>query len=177
MFKRRIPLVAALLLLIPLAAPAEAGIWTGSCPVSVQVSFNSPIRLADTHPGYSISMSSFLPDTCVVTLDPLAPLRSTGGGGNGSSTLWSCSSVLASGSWSQSWTGDTSNPPSVSGSHVITGTWDDWVLEIVNPSLSFTGVAHLRLAPIEQLKTLNCATGSVSSISMVGVLVFQDPEL
>jgi hypothetical protein len=147
--------------------------------VDVRVNFNSPVRLTDTHPNYGISMGSFLPNTCVVSLDPLNPIRSTGGGGNGSSSIFTCGAALASGSWSQSWTNSSgsSNPPDVVGSHVLTGTWDDWELEVVNPSLSFTGVAHLRLAPFEQLKTATCATGSISSIAMVGVMYFQDPEV
>lgn len=176
-FRRR-TVVAASLVLGMLAGqiPAQASVWTGACPVQVDFSFGSKVRSAATlsRPSYSVSISNALGLPCAVSLEVSQPLRTTSGGGNGTSLVWTCESTYASGSWSQQWS--PSLPP-VSGSHVITGTWGDWTLIATSSSLNYAGVAALTVHPLQAAKLLQCETGGITSLSMLGTMVFQDPEI
>lgn len=176
----------ALLSLVP-TAPANAGIFTGTCVLNVTFQFFSPVNGTTSAPSYSVSISPSAADfdplwsgtqPCAVSGD-VSPARTTVGGGSGSSTIWSCGAVLASGDWDQSWFNRSGNagPPSLNGSHTITGTWDNWEMVVRNPSLSFTGNIHLTLSPFENSKALGCAGGGITSLTMIGVMVFQDPEV
>lgn len=156
---------------------AEASIWTGACPIEVNFSFNSRVRTATSlsAPTYTVSISNFLLP-CAVTLNVNQPLRSTSGGGGGGSILWTCESTLAQGSWSQSW--GSGFPAVTSGSHVITGTWGAWTMAVASSSLNFAGVAELTISPFEPVdKLAECELAGIRDISMVGTMVFQDPEL
>lgn len=138
-----------------------------------------------TAPSYSLTLEPAVDlnplaagqQACAITLDAFEPLRSTSGGGSGVSTLWTCEFALGSGSWNQSWTDSSGahSPPSVSGSHLLTGTWGSWTLVVNTPSLNFVGVAHLTTQAFENLKAPACAGAGVSSLTMIGQMVFQDP--
>lgn len=159
------------------AAPAAQGsIWTGTCPVRVDFTFNSRMGSAVWlgHPSYSFSVGNLLGLPCAVSLDAFQPFRSTNGGGSGSSVIWTCESTLGSGSWNQTWS--PSLPP-VFGSHVITGTWGAWTMVVTSPSLNFSGVIELTTSPFDAAKLALCETNGMWSLSMWGTMVFQDPEI
>ena len=61
------------------------------------------------------------------------------------------------------------------GSHTVTGTWGDWQLTLIDDDLEVVGVADLTLAAGEATKLAQCPLIGFSSLSMTGVLVFQDP--
>lgn len=165
--------------------PAQGSIWTGSCALVVEFAFGSRVRSASfalTAPGYDITVSqaadldpttASTTEACATSLN-VDPFRQTSAGGSGSSALWTCESTLGIGSWSQSWT--PSLPP-VFGSHVVAGTWGAWTMVVTNPSLSFSGVIELTIHPSHALKLKDCATSGIRSITMVGVMVFQDPQI
>lgn len=186
---RRLGSISAIALaFLALFAPsAQASLWSGSCTVLVTIGFNSGIKATSlTAPGYSLTLEPAVDlnplaagqQACAITLDPLEPLRSTSGGGTGSSTLWTCEFALGTGSWNQSWTDSSGapSPPSVFGaSHLITGTWGAWTLVVNSPSLNFVGVAQLTTQAVENLKAPACAGAGVGSLTMIGEMVFQDP--
>lgn len=174
----------SMILLVVTGPQASAQVWTGACVLNVTFQFGSPVRLTGTNPGYTISVTpaADLDPTwsgsqpCVTSLDALSPARATSVSASGSSTLWTCGSVLASGRWDQQWTDRSGNssPPAVFGSHTIAGSWGDWVLEVRNPSLNFLGIMPLTVHPSSASKIAQCSTG-ISSLTMTGVMEFQDP--
>lgn len=170
----------ALLLVAGGAAPARADLWTGACALRVTLTFHSPVRPPLSAPGYDIEAAGAADlDLTTPGIQPCARTLSGGAfgttqaGGSGSATAWSCGTTVARGSWDQSF--DEEGPPGFSGSHVLTGTWGDWTLHVQTPSLNVVGVGELALQAVEATKTPSCATGSLQSLTMVGVLVFQDP--
>lgn len=169
-------LVLTIALFAATAPSAKAEIWTGSCPVQIDFSFGSRVRSATalSHPSYSFEFSNYLGLPCAVTLDVFQPLRSTSGSGSGSSATWTCESTLGTGWWNQDW---TPGLPSVAGSHIITGTWGDWSMVVTNPSLSFSGVVQLTVNPTDAAKLVTCESTGIRRLSMVGTMVFQDPEI
>lgn len=176
--------IAALLLILHISTEARASLWSGACLVSVTFNFENNIRLVDGAPDYSVELEALADldvmrpgmQGCMITLDALEPSRATSGGGSGSSSEWSCAAAVGSGSWEQSWTdgSGSSSPPGFSGSHTITGSWNDWVLTVRNPSLNVVGVAHLS-APFDTQEVDRCVLVGLSEVTMVGVLLFQDP--
>lgn len=173
---RRAAVVTAVLVAVSGFMPtSSADIWTGSCALTLKFSFDSPVRSVTakvlTAPGYAISATA---GTCVVSLDFLNPLRSTSIGGGGSSVMWTCESVLGSGSWDQSWSPD---PPAVSGFHILSGSWGAWTLVVNDGSLNFAGTISLTLHPLDAAKTVQCVTSGITSVRMTGVMVFEDPRL
>lgn len=184
---RKIGIISAVMAVMITSAPqVGASVWTGACVLDLTFHFNSLIRLTGTAPDYSIDVSPAADldltksgsQACAITLDPLEPSRTTEVvAEDGSSTLWSCSSVLGSGSWDQGWRdgGGSSSPPSFLGSHTITGTWGEWVLTVSSPSLNVIGVANLTIAPEDAAKIDRCPLTGLASVTMTGVLVFQDP--
>lgn len=176
-------LVAVLLTLLFVAGatgPAHAGLWTGACDVLVQISFRSPTRPPLSSPNYDIQV------TGAVDLDPTTPglqpcvhtlsgeaFGATFAGGSGNALAWSCAGTVARGSWSQSFGAE--GPAPFSGTHVLTGPWGAWTLQVQSHSLNVVGVGNFVLQAAEATKTPSCATGSLSSVTMIGTLVFQDP--
>ncbi len=164
--------------------PVDASLWSGTCTVSVTFSFDQPIRLALTNPDYEVALGDFADidplksgmQGCAITLDALEPSRATGGSGSGSSTEFSCSATVASGSWTQGFVDGSGaqSPPEFSGTHTLTGTWNNWVLTIRSDSLNVVGVAHLT-SPSASLSVDDCVLLGMNEITMVGQLVFQDP--
>jgi hypothetical protein len=181
--KRRPRLVGAALALLLVAggsAPARADLWTGACALRVTLTFHSPVRPPLSAPGYDIEASGAADlDLTTPGIQPCARTLSGGAfgttqaGGSGSAAAWSCGATVGRGSWDQSF--DEEGPQGFSGSHVLTGTWGDWTLHVQTPSLNVVGVGNLALQAVEATKTPSCATGSLQSVTMVGVLVFQDP--
>ena len=181
--KARPRLLGALLTLLLVTAgttPARADLWTGACTVRVEIFFRSPARPPLSSPNYDLEVTGAVdldPTTagiqpCVRTLSD-EPFGATFAGGSGNATAWSCAGTVARGSWSQSF--DAEGPPPFSGTHVLTGAWGAWTLQIQSSSLNVIGVGELALQAAEAVKTPSCATGSLSSVTMIGTLVFQDP--
>lgn len=170
----------SLLLVAGGAAPARADLWSGACALRVTMSFRSPARPPLSSPNYDISASGAAdldPTTggiqpCVHTLSGDV-LGSTAASGSGNALAWSCGTTVARGSWSQGFGAE--GPAAFSGSHVLTGTWGAWTLQINSPTLNVVAVGELTLQAAEATKTPSCAAGSLSDVTMVGVLVFQDP--
>lgn len=176
-------LLGALLTLLLIAgatSPARADLWTGACTLRVEVTFRSPARPPLSSPNYDIQAYGAVdldPTTsgiqpCVRTLSGEV-FGGTFAGGSGTALAWSCAATLARGSWSQSF--DAEGPPAFSGSHVLTGAWGAWTLQVQSASLNVVGVGELALQAAEAVKTPSCATGYLSSVTMIGTLVFQDP--
>lgn len=173
--------ISTFTLVVP-APGAQSLVWSGSCTLQLTFDFSSRIRSASslvlTNPSYSISVSP-------VDLDPLAGgtqgcltsptglLTTTNAWGGGSSLLWTCEGTLANGSWNQNW---GSGPPHVAGSHLITGSGGSWTMEIHQlTGPTFVGTMELTVHPLSALSYANCPSAGVRSITMIGVLVFQDP--
>lgn len=172
-------LLAVLLVAGP-AAPAGADLWSGACALRVTVSFRADVRPPLSSPNYDITASGAADldlttpgiQSCAHTLSGEV-FGSTAAGGSGNATVWSCAATVARGSWNQSF--DAEGPASFSGTHVLTGSWGAWTLHVQSPTLNVVGVAELALQAAEAVKTPSCAAGSLSSVTMIGVLVFQDP--
>ena len=183
--KRWLIVLSAVAVLSSLAPNADATVWTGTCALSLTFTFNQPVRSASAgvrSPSYSIQANdardldplSAGTQGCTINASPLDPFRATGAGGEGNSVVWTCESAAGTGSWEQSWDPD---PASTSGTHAITGTWGNWVMEVNSFALNFAGVINLSLDPSEATKLSACETTGISSIRMVGIMQFQDPAV
>jgi hypothetical protein len=183
---RRLGLAAMVMALSMTIVPqANASLWTGACAVNLRFNFSTPVRAFGTAPDYSISVSSVADvdptktgtQGCAVTLDPLEIGRGTSVSASGSSIEWSCAAAVSSGSWNQQWldSSGSSTPPAMFGSHTVTGTWGNWQLTLVDDNLAVVGVADLTVAASDATKIAQCPLIGFTSLSMTGVLVFQDP--
>lgn len=192
MFKRTLlkraffVLAQAFVLVVGLAVPSHASLFTGACTIEVILNFDSPVRATDTFPDYTLTIQGGTDldsgragnQACITSLDFVDPLRRTFGEGVGDSTTWTCSSTFSSGTWYQTWQDQQGqfSPPPLTGSHTLIGSWNAWVLEVVSPSLNYVGVGHLRVAPEHQGAISNgCLGRGIDSLKLVGNLVFQDP--
>ena len=174
------------LVLLGGTTPARADVWTGSCTLTVTFNFSSRVEGAlalpwVTTPSYSISVGPAVDlnpltgtwEPCVISLDALDPFSTTSVSASGSSNIWTCTSTLASGSWSQSW---PSSAPSVVGSHLITGGPEGWTMTMHNwPTMNFVGTMDLTVHPSDALSLAQCETRGLSSLTMIGEMEFQDP--
>ncbi len=187
MLRKIVVIVATLAGLFAGAPPARASLWSGTCALDVTFSFSSPVRspnpgsLTVTTPTYSISVAPAVDlnpltstaEPCAVTLSGTNPFRSTSVSAGGSSAFWTCEEANAGGSWNQAWDG---SPPSVSGSHVISGGPNVWTMVVHNsPSLTFVGTMQLTVHRDDAAKLAQCELGGITSLKMTGVMVFQDP--
>lgn len=165
----------AVVLMWSATPPAQASIFSGSCPIQVNFTFESRVSGLPTlsAPGYSVTISNYSGIPCVVAPDLAQPLRLTSGGGNGSSSIWTCEATLGQGSWSQSW--GSGFPAVTSGSHLISGTWGSWTMLVRSSSLNFIGLAELTINPSQASGLVQCEQSGISSLSMIGTMVFQDP--
>lgn len=188
---RKVLLIVLCMSLFGTVQPAQAGIFSGVCSLELVFHFSgSGMNGTTSAPDYEIEVRPFLADfdplgwsgaqPCVVSGDIENPARDTFvTADNGDSTIFSCAAVAGGGNWDQGWLrfNGQSAPASVDGNHTIEGTWDNWVLTATNSSLTFTGAVQLRLSPFEHLTAARCATGNIQSLRMVGLFVFQDPEI
>jgi hypothetical protein len=187
--RRILALVLGVVALTPTigAPPAQASranlvIYAGSCPLEVTFKFHEPIGVGTLGaPGYDLEVGQYLGLPCVLTDDPIDPLRSTTVSAGGGSNLFNCDAALGFGSWNQSWrkgNGIYSPQPVNGGSHRVYGTWDNWVLETEGPSIvTFAGAAHLRLDPLSAgFTAAACSNGSLWELRMIGTQVFEDPQ-
>src|SRR5436190_2036830 len=62
------------------------------------------------------------------------------------------------------------------GNHTISGTWGAWVMSL-GAGLTFQGVIELHHNPSFASDATNCAGSGTSTIHMLGVEVFEDPQL
>lgn len=178
--RRALGAVLALVLVTGGAPPARANLWTGSCLLQVTVSFDFPVRPPLASTSYRIEawgaadldVTTSGLQSCAATLAGRA-FSGTSVVGEGSAVVWSCTETVAIGSWDQSF--DAEGPPNFVGTHVLTGPWGAWTLHVQSPSLNVLGVGELTLHPLDATKTLGCGVGSIESVTMVGVLAFQDP--
>ncbi|HEX2295164.1 MAG TPA: hypothetical protein VHN37_07640 [Actinomycetota bacterium] len=170
----------ALLLIAGAATPARAALWTGACALRATIDFHSPARAPLSTPSYGLSVTGAADldlmtagvQPCAFTLAGSA-FGGTSAGGEGNAVVWSCAETVARGSWDQSF--DDEGPAGFSGTHVLTGSWGAWTLHVQSSSLNAVGVGEMTLQAAEALETPSCAAGQLSSVTMVGVLVFQDP--
>lgn len=180
MRKRFLMAATAAALFASVVPPAQAGLWSGACAVLVTIDFRSPVRAPLDNVAYDLTLESLTDldltkagmQSCVTTLTGEA----TGGtwaGGSGIASVWSCAGVVAQGTWHQSF--DPEGPEGFSGTHALTGGWGAWTLSVANSSLNVLGAGELTLQAVEALKTPSCAAGTLSSVTMIGTLVFQDP--
>jgi hypothetical protein len=182
------PLVLALVacFLVNISPPARASIFTGTCALRLEFSFDTPVQSLTAPveraaaPSYQASIAGaadFNPlapgvQACVVDNTPTSPFKGTSGFLSGTAIAWACEAAAGSGTWEQDWHPD---PGAVFGAHTIAGTWGNWVVAVNNSNLSFTGTANLTVAPEDEAKLAECELGGISDLSMVGVMHFQDP--
>lgn len=184
---RRVALVAAITVLMTGGAqPAQADIYTGSCALTLQFNFTTPVQGVGilpwvTTPSYSIWVQQATDlnpltgtwESCVISLGGLNPFRSTSVSAGGWSHIWTCEDTLAGGDWNQSW---NSSPPAIRGSHLITGGPDAWTMTVHNwPTMNFVGTMKLTVHPSDPFSVERCELWGTSSITMIGVMEFQDP--
>jgi hypothetical protein len=187
MRRRTLALVLAVSALIPAIGPASAHtpdlrvvLYTGNCQLRVTFHFTQPIGFGSlTNPGYSLEVQPAAP--CVLTDDPIDPLRTTEVIASGSSSLFDCNSAVGSGSWSQWWrksNGVYSPAPVDGGRHKVFGTWDNWVMETEGPSVvTFAGAIHLRLDPLwASHAAIHCSNNTLWELHTIGTQVFEDPQ-
>lgn len=161
--------------------PARANLWTVTCSLRITLAFRSPVRPPLANPTYDLDVAGLADldigrvgtQPCASTLTGTQPLIGTGVWGSGFAPVWSCGLSLGSGSWNQSF--DSEGPAGFSASHTITGSWGAWTVEVLSPSLNVVGVGEFTLQAVEALKTPQCASGVLDSVTMVGQMVFQDP--
>lgn len=182
---RKVMVTAGVLAVLASGSPAQAATWAGACALDVTFNFTTPVRapnaLAQTvsRPNYSISVAQSKDlnpltgavEACHVSPAVLAPFRSTWAWGGGTSSIWTCESTLASGTWNEGW---SSSIPLVYGSHLIKGGPDGWSMTVHDdPSLRLVGTMELTVHPDDALKLAQCETSGITSLKMTGVLAFQ----
>ena len=187
MWKRVVATVVVLVAVLGNSPSAQASLWSGTCALTLTFNFSSPVRSPDalnltvSTPSYSISVAPFTDlnpltgawEACAISLSGLDPFRETWVSAGGSSTVWTCEATDAGGTWNQSW---YPSPPSVFGSHVITGGPDGWTMLVHNsPSLTFVGSIELTVHPDDALQLARCEVSGMTSLRLMGVMVFQDP--
>jgi hypothetical protein len=180
--KRALLLPLTVCLLATSAPAAHATIFTGVCVMSLTISFQPALTAQPRSIDYDLdgrSATDLDPLTsgtqgCAVDTGALSPFKSTSAFGTGHSILATCESFAGTGSWYQSWNPD---PGAVDAAHSLSGTWGQWTLVTNTASLNYTGEMELVISPFAASKTAQCASGGVSSVDLIGVMHFQDPEL
>jgi hypothetical protein len=176
--------MAVMLMVIGGAQPARATAWSGTCELTLQFNFHTPVYGAGafpwvTTPSYSIWVQPATDlnpltgewEACAVEPDAFNPLRTTSVSAGGWSHLWTCEATDAGGTWNQSWPG---GPPPVWGSHLITGGPDGWTMAVHNwPTLNFVGTIQLTVHPSDPFSKERCLLSGTNSITMIGVMEFQ----
>lgn len=179
-----IALLIALMLAIAISSPAKADLINGVCTLDMTISFDSPPTLTDTSP-YTISIdeTSDWSECKLDTLDP-TPLVEGGGSANALQSLASCGVLAGTGTWWQGFgAGGGAPPPMLNGSHRVAGTWLHATMVVSSNVVGvFTGVIELVPHPDYPLANAlaidTCSSDeAVESIRMLGVQVFNDPEL
>lgn len=155
----------------------------GVCTLDMTFTFSSSPTLLGSSPGYTISVNETNSGCTLDTLDEI-PVDASGSAaaGSGGTSLAKCSVLAGVGPWNQSFEGKA--PAVFDGSHVVSGTWEGATMVVTgypgHALTYFTGVIELVPHPSEPLvnagKTNTCVNGgSVLSIRMLGVQVFNDP--
>lgn len=164
MFRRTVVLLSAVLMLVGSIAPhASASLSTGSCVIGLSFSFASDVGVGLTAPSFTFSGSG----TCAATLggDVLA---TTSIGGSGESILWNCGATVAEGFWDQTF---SNGVPAMRGNFLLGVANGAWVFAITAPG--FVGSAQM--TTLEAVKVAACPLAPFRTISMTGVMEFQDP--
>jgi hypothetical protein len=187
MRRRILALVLAVFALVPtIGAPAQATdakvlFYAGACELRITFHFfGEPIGFGTLgNPDYWLEVHPVT--SCVLTDDPVDPLRTTEASASGGSSLFDCDAAVGSGSWSQGWrksNGVYSPMPVDGGRHKVYGTWDNWVIETEGPSVAnFAGAIYLNLDPTwAGQAAAACSNGSLWELHMIGTQVFQDPQ-
>lgn len=165
--------------------PANAIFFAGTCQLKVIVHFSEAVGFGTIgNPAYWIEVDPLAGGVkpCQLTDTLLDPLRNTAVTASGTSALFDCDSAVADGGWSQSWiksNGLYSPAPVTGGSHKLYGTWDSWVLESEGTTaVRYASVMLLTLDPSWATQdATKCATGDAYELHMIGMQVFQDPEV
>jgi hypothetical protein len=192
-WRKALVITVASTLLGAIAPPASAGVFTGTCVLNFSFEFGTPVRSVTSltaagpsapealmtydvtaYTGADLNPLKAGSQSCAMDVEPLDPFRETAAFGSGDALSWTCEEAAGTGSWHQDFYPD---PDSVDGAHVLTGTWDNWVMVVNNPTLSFTGTINLTVAPADVGKLAQCETNGISSLRMIGVMHLQDPEV
>lgn len=183
---RKVALVAAIAVMVGGSAqPAQAVAMTGTCQLTLQFNFHSPVQGVGilpwvTAPSYSIwvqpatDMNALTPEweACAVEPDAFDPLRTTSVDAGGWANIWSCEATYAGGTWNQFWS--DGGPAGIRGSHLITGGPDGWTMTVQNwPTLNFVGNIQLTVHPSDPFSKTRCELWGTNSITMIGVMEFQ----
>lgn len=152
--------LAAGVLLAPSPSPAET-VWSGACSITMTFTFASPVSRLSGPAGISGITGG---GTCALTGVGLV-LPSISFGGSGSSVVSTCEAILSFGTLIV----DFSVLSPVTATFTYLGTAHGGTL-IATSGLAFAGAAALA-------SVNTCELGSVSSISFVGTLLVEDPEV
>ena len=171
--------------MLPTPPASGVSLWSAACALNLRFDFNSPIRATGTAPGYDLIVTASQDldpqagglQTCASTVETAELLRSTIVDADGSSSLWSCSAVLASGNWDQEWvdSGGDRSPPSLEGGHTIAGTWGDWQLVVRDQALTTVGVGQFTVDARDADLISDCPLVGVTTLRMTGAVFYQDP--
>ena len=163
MFKRITVVISLVVMLFATALPqANAALSTGACVITLNFNFNGTVGLLSS-PSFSYSGGG----TCAATLGGDV-VQSTSINGSGASVLWNCGAAVATGSWDQTF---SSNIPNAFGSFVLSPVNGAYVLAVTAPGL----VGTAQMTTIDAVPLATCATNPVESLTLVGVMEFQDP--
>lgn len=156
--------MAMVSMLIGTSVPnANASLSTGACVIILTFQFNGPVGLL-TAPSFTLSGGG---GPCAMTFgDGLT--GSTSIGGSGSSVLWNCGATVASATWNQTF---SNGLPEGRGTAVIAGTNGAWTITVVAPPL----VGTAQMTTLEPTKVATCPVEPFGTITMIGVMEFQDP--
>ena len=186
MARKSVVLLSAAFAMLAVGVPhANATVVdSGECAVTVNFSFGSnPVNQTLKNHSYSFTIGNVLSGVsvkpCVLKGDSLTDvIRPTNGSGDGSGP-WSCALVEnAQGTAFQTWTDSagTLDPPPLNGSHTISGTYGAWAMFLTS-GLQFEGVIALTQNPSYSSEATNCQGPGTSTIHMIGIEVFEDPQL
>jgi hypothetical protein len=183
MVRRAVTVWAVAALLVGMAQPARAVVWSGSCALSVRFNFSPYVTSATSTPGMVSSPDYWLtvgpaadlnPTTttkepCAASLAGVPPIISTAVTAEGTATAWTCEGILGGGRWTQSWGGGL---PTVSGTHTVSGGPGGITITITSlPSANF--VAEIELVVTDALRMAQCGIGSILSLQTTGIMQFQ----
>ena len=183
---RAIPVLIALCTGLFLSAqPAHAEIVSnGACTLDVTFTFTAPPTVGGTV-GYTVRVNP-LTSSCTMDSGATVPADALGsaGAGNGGTSVSGCGVLGGIGPWSEGFAGY--EPTIWDGTHVVAGTWLGATMYVNSTPggsyLNFNSVILLTPSPSDPTGNLNkmktCeAGGTVTSIKMLGVQVFNDPPL
>jgi hypothetical protein len=178
---RKVILSWALLLgLVGVFQPAKADFRSGSCALSMNFTFNPPLKLGAGPAGsktFTLAYSSISPHCFVSPTQVTDPLIRTswgtvnGGEATTNGLTWTCGSFLGTALWAQNFNPGLSVPPA---NATMTMSVGQGATIIISSNLSsFQGIIEIAgVPPVTQ-----CNGAGLASFNATGAMVFHDPTV